>query len=944
MAYSTNELVYMAGASGFANPAAAAAYYQQNGRWPDKSFTGQQAVQPTAPPSAGTGITDPANRQPTPDELRQIQQSIQAIAASETAKGFPTSLEEASQIFGGSMARKSDGAYITAPGTGLSSAIRDKPGLDWKTLDESVRSSQAREEQARQELGFQKGVSTGRVDGTNTLDSVKYANEILSNPQHAALSEMINSGYALGFQPGETVADYLNRSMSGPNAGAPGSGTPTTPVSPSPVIPTPGSITAPPSGTRPPGSFSRSGTEAPFAQLKRQIDAARPTGGMIGVDSETGLLSDAAIAAGGESLNRNSKSGNYDDGGKVKLMPGASGLGGMATPTQSNPMSGLTGLARARDAWKAAGGDEAEYWSTIQQVSRLADTLGKTMKDETESWAPRSKKLQKRVAVNKRYEGVGTAFGLDTKSRGVNKVKDDYQSFLDQIEELRKMGMSPTDAIALLANKFKPQMQQSGLWTQRPKDPVTGQELAEGGGAIIGGEPHFIVDSHGVPKAALTEDGKDEAVMGAQDGVEVIPLDPARRAAYEAKKARSGQPNSTAGIGDLPRLKAGGFVRKGNSRTAPSRRPGASSKNNNKTMSGNRSKLPDGSSARRTPTVADGRADNGQNQGRSEDAYRSRAQSQSMNTTDDDAASIRPPVKNVQKQVIQRWNTPVSKPRITPGAAYAAPLMPRLDARTPQNNITTADGRVVGNLPGGAYGTPGGANFKDLLNFAGSYQPKPPMGVPYSPKPPMAAPIGVEPPMVSPIVRTPVVPGFQFGGMTGTGEDLDTTGWGDAWWGSRDQNAYADDNAGRWSWLAAGRPTVPVAPTRPTVATRATSAMPIVGTRPPSPRPGGGTGVFVGSGGPRTIGNNVVGARFGFDVNAPSAIAGANQRMAVGNNPGVGVMAAHKITPETLRKMTPTQRAMFESQIRATGQDPETYFAQAEYAEPGSTNTGRSFI
>ena len=47
----------------------------------------------------------------------------------------------------------------------------------------------------------------------------------------------------------------------------------------------------------------------------------------------------------------------------------------------------------------------------------------------------------------------------------------------------------------------------------------------------IGGEPHWIVDNSGNRVAALTEDGKPETVHGL-GGVEVVPEDPIRKAAY----------------------------------------------------------------------------------------------------------------------------------------------------------------------------------------------------------------------------------------------------------------------------------------------------------------------------------------------------------------------------------------------------------------------------
>ena len=60
--------------------------------------------------------------------------------------------------------------------------------------------------------------------------------------------------------------------------------------------------------------------------------------------------------------------------------------------------------------------------------------------------------------------------------------------------------------------------------------------LADGGGVVVGGQPHYVVDANGQPVAAITEDGKPEAVTGTDEGFEVTPLDPQRNAAYEASK------------------------------------------------------------------------------------------------------------------------------------------------------------------------------------------------------------------------------------------------------------------------------------------------------------------------------------------------------------------------------------------------------------------------
>jgi hypothetical protein len=83
-------------------------------------------------------------------------------------------------------------------------------------------------------------------------------------------------------------------------------------------------------------------------------------------------------------------------------------------------------------------------------------------------------------------------------------------------------------------------------------------QMAGGGGMTIGGEPHFIIDAQGRKVAALTEDGKNERVDGI-GGVEVTPLDPKRKAAYEARKmADGGVAFATGGSALFPNIPGSG--------------------------------------------------------------------------------------------------------------------------------------------------------------------------------------------------------------------------------------------------------------------------------------------------------------------------------------------------------------------------------------------------
>jgi hypothetical protein len=69
--------------------------------------------------------------------------------------------------------------------------------------------------------------------------------------------------------------------------------------------------------------------------------------------------------------------------------------------------------------------------------------------------------------------------------------------------------------------------------TEGSEQPVT---LAQGGNMVFAGEPHFITDARGNAKAVITEDGQPEMVKGIPGGVEVVPMNPLRRALYERSK------------------------------------------------------------------------------------------------------------------------------------------------------------------------------------------------------------------------------------------------------------------------------------------------------------------------------------------------------------------------------------------------------------------------
>lgn len=251
---------------------------------------------------------------------------------------------------------------------------------------------------------------------------------------------------------------------------------------------------------------------------------------------------------------------------------------------------------------------------------------------------------------------------------------------------------------------------------------ITGN--AGGGAVTVGGQPHWIVDNDGRPVAALTEDNKPEMIKG-KAGVEVIPLDPARKAAYESRKK------------NVPGLLDGGRVghNAAGQRGAPSRRPGKNAGDSTRTQSGSRATLSDGSIADTDPGVADGRSGNGRTNNGNRDAL---GADRGRHASDKDAKSVRPsPLSALAKKVQGKIeaNGPTSV-KITPGAPY----MPN-------------------NPKGGQLGTP--VTQKPVLGTTDTPSvPKPVTPTPgavATPAPPMQAqPIAAPQPLPAPMQVQPV--------------------------------------------------------------------------------------------------------------------------------------------------------------------------------------------
>jgi hypothetical protein len=212
---------------------------------------------------------------------------------------------------------------------------------------------------------------------------------------------------------------------------------------------------------------------------------------------------------------------------------------------------------------------------------------------------------------------------------------------------------------------------------------------APGGAVTVGGQPHWIVDSMGNPVAALSEDGQKETVKG-KGGVEVIPQNPARKAAYTASKSR----------------------------------PGAQSGNSAATLSGRTTQSKQVNARTSAAPAGDGRANNGKTNNGRPPAPGSEVMKPGV--ADKDAASVRPAVTRgplpVQTPMVQgpmgvgAATVPVRQPSgavmpYRPGAVDGG-LVP----------VPQVAGHAMGTLPSDAYGGLGGASNAFVASGKGTAQ------------------------------------------------------------------------------------------------------------------------------------------------------------------------------------------------------------------------------
>jgi hypothetical protein len=551
MAYTLGELTYMAGASGYANPSGAASYYQKYGSWPaDKKATSWAAPPkpaqqpapkpkptstpaPSTPPPAytleqltyiagasgnyadarGAALeyqrtgkwpapnsqpTAPAPAQPAPppgmtaDQGNELNRAIQNIM-----NAYGVSEAEAAAILRGEKPRP-DGAYTPQNPTGLPVA-EVKPGFDWERLQEEIRAAKAREEAERQRLAFDKGTAIGQVDGTNTLDSTKYMESIMSNPQNTALYEMRRRGSIAGPKIGESVAKYLNRSVG-----------------------------------------DESGIGIPGGETIKPINTMK-SGGTIPVYDGGGYISKEILDKG------------YDGYGGADL--------GRAYNKWAHETYGGSGVAPEQSSQALAKfGEAMNNFAELRDIARDVKRLNAADKEKlyTPEWRQKLSRVNQLLDIDITSGGLGNSF------RDADLIKD-YGTEGNRIDDDRRGSMQKSQRKAVdfmvrhildfdtgddpsLESSTHPDAANAGIsrvvnsympkWYSQLNNPMfaPGQTMPlKGGGMVIGGAPHWIVDAAGNPVAAITEDGKAEAVKG-HGNVEVIPLDPARRENYMERK------------------------------------------------------------------------------------------------------------------------------------------------------------------------------------------------------------------------------------------------------------------------------------------------------------------------------------------------------------------------------------------------------------------------
>ncbi len=403
--------------------------------------------------------------------------------------------------------------------------------------------------------------------------------------------------------------------------------------------------------------------------------------------------------------------------------------------------------------------------------------------------------------------------------------------------------------------------------------------LKSGGQVTVGGVPHWIVDDKGNPVAALSEDGKNETVKG-KGGVEVIPQDPARKAAYEASKTR----------------------------------PGAAAGNSGATLSGKTTQSKEVNARTTGAKAGDKRVNNGKTNNGRPPAPGSDLPHGEENT-DKDAKGVRRVVRGI------------------PGDAAGS----RLQRTTPIPVRTSLTAQSAGQrkqaIPKVTQGPMGpGATTLPVRQPDGSVQP-------YRP-----APSGAVVPMFRGAALTPstmpmvaghamgTLPPEAYGGLGGASNAFVNSGQGTSTDFMNKMLAYNP---------TAPQAATPV--TNAVSAQPVAGSTPIPQASSSDPFNINGAPAMNASGGSRVIGNDTAPqARFGFDKNAPIDIAAHNASRGIPGMPGVRVAQPWKIAPRTLMQNGAAGNQLLQSYWNASGAAPSDLTSRL--ATPGQAGSSNRYV
>lgn len=806
---------------------------------------------------------------------------------------------------------------------------------------------------ARKVLDFQKGNATGWVDGRATEEEQRRQDEIRSNPLNAALYEQERRGFRSGTGNEDPL---MYQKGEGDKAFTPPAALP--PTAPSGGAPTKNAPAAGGGGT----GTTHTNTAPAWQQATASASSREKAFQASGLpNTDAGRIQFAGLVAGrpervsyGQSYWENpGEKGTPSFDTRMNTMNKQEAASHAAPTLDLSRLRGLRGLedGGAVDIPGYEGGGKFYGFNTPQEAMAFRDAMAPHVA-EFQAAAPEN--TMDRFANTLRYINAARAprtltgqndFGnkdvwnaLVAKTEAENATRDYQRDPLRYGVPREQLPSGDGDYMDYL--KAQGEAQSTG-----------GYE--DGGGLTLGGAPHWIVDPMGKPIAALTEDGKKEQVKG-KGGVEVVPLDPKRNAAYKARKAA------------VPGKATGGSLQMRASRT----RPGSASGNRKATLSG-RTTLSDEVNAR-TTGAADGRSGNGKtNNGRP----RYPGNPLQAGVTDGDAAGVRRVVRGPMPvwtgQPVRPWaGQPPLMPTQQPVRAISDPN--GIQRRTGIGDLNN-DGKVnstdllinsktpqrpfpsIGKMP--VIGTKEFSPSVPAINIfraaSGAQMPidtpltRGPMGVgtttlpvreptgavmPYRPVPGAA-------PAVTPTFTVPghaygMIDPKAYGGLGGASNSFVSSGKGthqdfqDIMNGKRPYTAQTVTHTQRQTDFMNGQPTsAPVAPVAPAI---------------PIAAPVGG---FDASGGNRVIGNETAPtARYGFDKSAPIDIAAQGATRGVKGMPGIQVAQPWKQAPRALMARGTFGNQLLQSYWNATGAAPSDLADRGRAAMPGQAGAQRAFV